>query len=402
MAYRTNVYVMSKSLAVKKPRMVNFEVLRTLIMFFIVVWHSLVHGLNFAGMMSELPPASIIDWDSPVSVFNYLLTGYMSCITSVAVDCYVLITGYFMIRSDFKWKKLSQVWLQTAFYSFTIALIMLLTDNVDWGLGGLFFSAFPVYNGEYWFVVKYLALMALAPFLSILAQNLNQRTYQIGLVVLFILTSNLLPYFSYGNIYSGSSGLLLFIFLFYIGGYIRLYNPFASLKDSMGKYFLLGCLALLMINLIKDLSTWYIGGELAKYGMTVLGNHSYTLLLAVLLFLWAKHHTFKNTLIVRLMYKAAPFTFGVYLIHDNNHLRELMWENLNLPQYLNSYGLVFLLLGVSLIIFIVCIFLDYIRSYIFDILRLNEKFFMTLKGCIHFGFTKISDLISHRSPHCIE
>lgn len=132
---------MSESKVVKK-RLTNFEVLRTLSMLLIVVWHSLVHGLHIAGGSNQLRP--IVEWESSIFVFNYLATNYLMCITAVAVNCYILITGYFSIQSGFKWNKILNIWLQTSFYSFTIAGIMKLFGAVDWGLGGLLFSVFPI------------------------------------------------------------------------------------------------------------------------------------------------------------------------------------------------------------------------------------------------------------------
>lgn len=371
---------MSESKVVKK-RLTNFEVLRTLSMFLIVVWHSLVHGLYIVGGTNQLRPT--VEWESTISVFNYLVTNYLMCITAVAVNCYILITGYFTIQSGFKWNKILNVWLQTSFYSFTIAGIMKLFGAVDWGLGGLLFSVFPIWNGEYWFVTKYLALIILVPYLSKLASSLSQQEYKVGLIILFALNIYLGPYLSYGNIYSGSNSLLWFIFLFYTGGYIRLYNPFVQHAGRFGYYFLLFAAIFSFINIAKNYIIHFIYQEETSPKLEWwLGNNSYTFFTAVLLFLWAKHYSFKESLLLRWIVRIAPFTFGIYLLHDNNHIRKLICGYLNLPQYQNSIWLIFILLGISLSIFTIGVLLDSIRSYVFHKFHLNDFFQRFIKRVI--------------------
>lgn len=362
------VYVcMSK----EKSRETNFEVLRSLIMFFIVVWHSLVHGMNFVKMMN-ITKTMPVDLNSFISVFNYLSTGVLMTVTSVAVNCYVLITGYFMINCGFKWNKILHIWVQTAFYSFLIALIVKVTGLESFGYGGLLFSAFPVWNGEYWFVTKYLGLVALAPFLAKMPQVLSRKEYETGLLVMFILNIYLSPYFSYGDIYGGGSSLLWFIFLFFVGGYIRLYNPFTRYKGQFGKWFLLCCLLFSAVYVVKDFLLYYIKGQVPDLGLGPFRNNSYEFFTAVLLFLWAKYHTFSSSSIVRFLVKIAPFTFGVYLIHDNNHVRNWLWETLDLTQFSGSCWLLFILLGISIAVFLICILLDYGRSRLFQLFHVKD------------------------------
>ena len=106
--------------------------------------------------------------------------------------------------------------------------------------------------------------------------------------------------------------------------------------------------------------------------LTFLGNNSFTFFSAVLLFLWAKHHTFPKNKIINWIVKIAPFTFGVYLIHDNEHMRKLLWETLNLPTYIDSPMLLPMLIGISIIVFTVCILLDYIRHKLFSSTRVKD------------------------------
>ena len=342
-------------------------------MFFIVIWHSLVHGLNFAGFL-DIQSSIPVNYHSVTSVFNYVSSGLLMTLTAVAVNIYILVTGYFMINSSSKWNKIPYIWIQTAFYSFIITLIIKITNAEDIGLKSLLLSGFPIFNDKYWFVTKYIGLIALAPFLSKFTQMISRQEYKILLAILFVLNIYLFPYFSYGNIYSGRDSFQLFIFLFLLGGYIRQYNPLAKYATLFGRSFLLYCLAITAAYVIKEYFLHITLHKTTNVGisLTFLGNNSFTFFSAVLLFLWAKHYNFSPNRIVNLAVKIAPFTFGVYLIHDNVHIRKLLWEGLNLPTYFDTPMLLPLLIGISILVFIVCILLDYIRHKLFSYARVKD------------------------------
>ena len=59
------------------------------------------------------------------------------------------------------------------------------------------------------------------------------------------------------------------------------------------------------------------------------------------------------------------------MIHDNASLRDLLWSALDLVRFVDSGYLVPLLLLVSLIIFAVCIILEWLRNSLFEVCRLN-------------------------------
>ena len=137
-------------------------------------------------------------------------------IADVAVDCYVLITGYFMVgRTQFCLKKLLGIWYQVVLYSISIYMIWLCISQLE--ISELKFCILPIYYNTYWFVTKYLALIALAPFISKAILSLNKQHYIILLSILFLLNFQFDKY-GFGRVFSGSGSLLLFVFLFILGG----------------------------------------------------------------------------------------------------------------------------------------------------------------------------------------
>lgn len=78
-------------MGIGSKRQANFELLRVVAMFMIISLHYLVKG----GAAVPFPFAA---GENPVGVLAWLIEAF--CI--VAVNCYVLISGYFLVESAWK------------------------------------------------------------------------------------------------------------------------------------------------------------------------------------------------------------------------------------------------------------------------------------------------------------
>ena len=98
----------------KKERMANLEVLRCVAMMMVVVLHYLGKG----GLLPDLTvPLSVQD------MVAWLLEAF--CI--VAVNVYMMISGYFLCESSFKLSRLLTLWLQLWLYSVGIGVLAVVT-----------------------------------------------------------------------------------------------------------------------------------------------------------------------------------------------------------------------------------------------------------------------------------
>lgn len=97
------------------------------------------------------------------------------------------------------------------------------------------------------------------------------------------------------------------------------------------------------------------------YMVPALENKLFVLIASIALFLiFLKRKQFSNKYI---NYVAAS-TFGVYLIHDNVILRHYMWHTiLNTSSYYNSSTLFLFVIVVSILIFVACTGIDFIRRW---------------------------------------
>ena len=101
----------------KKERMANLEVLRCVAMMMVVVLHYLGKG----GLLPDLTaPLSVQD------MVAWLLEAF--CI--VAVNVYMMISGYFLCESSFKLSRLLTLWVQLWLYSVGIGVLAAVTGIV--------------------------------------------------------------------------------------------------------------------------------------------------------------------------------------------------------------------------------------------------------------------------------
>ena len=87
----------------------NIDCLRIISMLMVVCHHFFSHG----GLSSALTPS--LNW----AAGNLL---FAACF--VAVNCFVIISGYYLCTSQFKLKKLANIWLQVFVYSVVCCIIV--------------------------------------------------------------------------------------------------------------------------------------------------------------------------------------------------------------------------------------------------------------------------------------
>ena len=91
-------------------RQSNFELMRIISMFFIVLWHIIIHGHLIENSLNPK--------------FSFIMT-LLKYIVIVHVNSYVLLTGYFQCKSKFKLSKIWDLSISSLFYKLIIKLILL-------------------------------------------------------------------------------------------------------------------------------------------------------------------------------------------------------------------------------------------------------------------------------------
>lgn len=190
----------------------NIELMRLILMLFIVVHHGIVHGLGLDGF-SQRGGVNLVT--SHTDLFFVSLTNSMLIF---AVNAFVLVTGYFSVnlRKDKIVKLLAPVLL----YSILFTTIPLLANRtyVD-AIRSLFFLS----HGPYWFILDYLFLMILSPIINEGYIKLDKHSSYILIGLLLVVNC----YFGFlwgDKVNNNGYALMQFILMYIIGRHIRTFG----------------------------------------------------------------------------------------------------------------------------------------------------------------------------------
>lgn len=340
-------------------RRANFELLRIVAILMIISLHYLVKG----GAAVPFPFAAK---EHAAGVFAWLIESF--CI--VAVDCYVLISGYFCVESAWKPGRVVSLLCQVLFYSLLVPVILLLTGVVSPGELAIYDwigFVLPFGTEHYWFATAYLVMYLFAPFLSAGIQKMKKRDLQILLTLLLIffsLEKTIVPMYLATDRYGYDFGW--FLCLFVTAGYIRLYGISWLEKRShaVGLYGI-SCLGIWMLSLFSNT----LGKEIevfARYAdMPYTYNHLLCLTGAVSLFYVFQNVSLREGRVADAIRLLAPCTFGVYLLHEHILVRYRWLEWLKADQVKESFLFLPHMIGCVLLVYVIGTVVDLARAWVF-------------------------------------
>lgn len=345
-----------------KTRNSNLELYRILVMWVIVVHHYVVNS----GLLGELA----LNPTSTASLFCYLAGGG----GKTGINCFVLITGYFMCKSDITLHKFLKLVLQVLFYNVVIAAIFALTGYHTYSLGEAAKLLLPVRSMSDGFTSCFLLFFLCIPFLNILIRHLNQMQHlKLLLLLLFGYSFLAFPPFSMPVTFNYVSW---FGMLYILSSYIRLY-PLKQ-DGNVKLWFVLTLISMLVgvasvLYLIKK-------GNPFPYHYISDSNQLISLWMAVSSFMLFKNLRVPQSRIINTLGAA---TFGVLLIHANSDvMRTWLWKDVVdcVGHYHAAYNEVYMLASVTAI-FLACAGIDYLRKRFIEdkMLALADRGVETLK-----------------------
>ena len=343
----------------KSKRLANVELLRILAMLMVVMLHYLDKG--------NLLPEKNLYMD---------LTGYVAWILEslsiVAVNVYVLISGYFLVESEFKPGKIVKLVSQVLFYTILITVLAFsfgLVGREELGFYNLIVQLFPFQLEQYWFMTSYLVLYIVSPVLSMGVKSLSQKNLKIVtliMVAFMCVEKSILPV----QIVFDQRGYdaLWFICLFLVAAYIRLYGikilekPFNAIL-----FYLVGCVLLLMEDFAFSI-VYEKYGELGHLvGTPYHYNHIFNLLASVGLFMFFLQIKLKDGSFAKFVCHIAPYTLGVYLLHEHIYVRTLWTTWFDVGESQNVGMFLLKAFGTVMCVFVIGIVVDYLRSLVFKV-----------------------------------
>lgn len=357
----------------KHSRQANMELLRCLAMMMVVVLHYLGKGELLADLSKDsIPLKGGAAW-------------ILESLCIVAVNLYMLLSGYFGWKSSFKPSRLLRLYLQIWFYSMTVGVVSYLVWGYPKDTSGTYFFLkllFPVSMEHYWFMTAYVFLYLLLPFVGTAIRRMNQKqmkTVTAALLVVFCLVKSVLPV----RFETDQKGydVLWYLCMYVVGAYLGRFCAGSEMKASIPKA------SIPQVSIPKDSAQkagWlllYLAGAGAvlgelfllhrvyvstgKLGMlltvSIEYNHIFTFAAAIGLFRFFEHCRI-NGKVSDVILKISPYTLGVYLLHENIGVRYRWQEWLGAGKTDGVLSLVLWTICAAVVVFAAGVLADFIRS----------------------------------------
>jgi len=288
------------------------------------------------------------------------------------INCFVLITGYFMCTSKITKKKFVELLVEVYFYRILIFFIFLIAGYNAFYFKDFLKMLFPFFTIRDNFTACFLLFYLFIPFLNKLINALTKKEHFL-LLVLCTFIYTLLPSFA-GTIVTFNY-ITWFMVLYIIASYIRIY-PKKSYED-MGLWGILSVASILISwgSVIVLAWTAKISGHGGAYFLVSDSNKVLAVVTAVCTFMFFKNLKMKNHKFINMV---ASSTFGVLLIHANSDtMRRWLWrDTLNNVGYYDSEMIVSHAVVSVIVVYTVCTIIDQIRFWLFERLGVVKNNFV--------------------------
>ncbi len=317
-----------------KNRQTNFELLRIVAILMIITLHYLS---NLVG-----GPLDILKRGDT----NYYIGNLFKSLSIVSVNLFIIMMGYFSVnQKKVKISKAIRLAMLGYFYGGIIYIISIFLGKSSFSLGELLQRINPFLRGEYWFIITYIILYLLSPYINILLNNINKKMH-ISLIVVMGFFFQIWPsFFKHAPNNDKGYGIISFFILYIIGSYIKRYY---KINKSIWIY-LSVYIACTSITFIFSILNTYIYAWALNFIFNVIGSIS--------LFLAFCKININSSFIKYL----ATFTFPIYLLHFNELLLGYMKPILKIENFYYSKNFV-----INMIISVVVL---YCVSFMFEFIR---------------------------------
>lgn len=323
----------------------------------------LLHSLSYGGVRELYQYGEI----------GYVVMNILRGFAYIGVNCFVMLSGWFMCDSAFRFKRIVSVWLQVFFYgivSFGVSII--LTNEISFN--SIISVFFPVTGQSYWFVSCYFLLLFLQPLLNFVVNRTDEKQlkrFVITLILLFSVLPTFLPWSK--SFTSSGTDIMWFISIYMFMAYLKKYGERIYLiqKKSFGwLLFFSGVITGVALDFLAN-GILSILNHATIDKLFYYNNSLMFFIAAVGLFIICKNMNCEK--MPRFILIPASATFGIYLLHDNPLVRNFVWSSLEriLPLSPNiAVNVAFCAFKVVLI-FVVGMTVDLVRQFLFNKFKMN-------------------------------
>ncbi len=287
------------------------------------------------------------------SSMYFILNGVRS-FTIVAVNVFILISGYFGIR--FSFNKLGKIGFEVLFYSLVYVVIFIIPRGIDRNSLSFFL---PITSDILWFVGAYFVLVVCSPFLNRALLSLDVKQHRVLVIVgvlLFYIWPTVSYLFNFRQVVDDAGyGPVNFIMLYIIGRYIRRRcDQKLSIVQSWVKWSSVYLLSSLSLFLFQSLYSHLLG-----FSFTSLYSYNtlFVLLGAVALFM-AFYNIRINSAIIN---NLAKNCFAAYVLHTIFPILVPLIDHQNGFMISHMVFIPLILLLDGIVIYLLCVFVESLR-----------------------------------------
>ena len=343
----------------KKNRNYGIDLLRIISMIMIVILHILSQG----GILNNVPAFGL----------SYQLAWALEIICYMGVNIYALISGYVGIDSKFKYTNIIKLTLEVMFYTVLITLIFKIIDPSLVSTSDIVKSFFPFAFNHYWYFTAYFGIFFFIPFIQKMVGSFDRNDSKKFIWTVIIIFS-LLPIIFREDIFFIKWGyhVVWLSCLYIVGACIKKFGFNNVIEKNLVKVLLISVLVTIISKIAIEYAVKIIVDK-EIIGMMFVSYTSPTVLLSSIstLLIFSKMEI--NDRFKKCISFLAPLSFAVYLIHTE----PLIWERLLKDAFkvfttYNPILMILIVLSSAILIYMVCIIIEYVRVLLFKLLKVDK------------------------------
>lgn len=305
------------------------------------------HYVVNSGIIDEITPANVLSGNSLFA----LVFGWGG---KTGINCFVLITGYFMCKAEISPGKLIRLVFEIEFYHIVFYILFLISGYAAFSWKGFIKMLIPVYSIGTGFVGSFLVFYLFIPFLNLLLGNMDKKRHRC-LIALCLLTGSLIPTFLKAS--SAFTYIGWFMSLYFMAAYVRMYPE--PVFDNRTLWGIAALVSLLLSwgSVLAGSFAFAKWGEELYYYFVSDSHKVMAVVTAACSFMYFKNLDVRYSPLVN---RIAASTFGVLLIHANSDtMRRWLWKNMlnNTGAFYGKHFVAHALVSV-ICVYIVCTVID--------------------------------------------
>lgn len=351
----------------KEGRNIGVELFRVIAMLMVVYLHMTGQG----GVLAAAEPLSQ----------NYRNALFLQVLTYGAVNCYALISGFANVKTNFKFRRIVYLWVQTVFLITSLNFVIhcfvpgISVSSKQWISGFM-----PLMHGELWYFCAYFLMFPLLPLLNKSLLSLKKWQHIMIIVMMQLPTFFRLVTHKDSYILNNGYSAIWLICVYIIGAYFRIYGapkwakPFVTLPAFFVAAFVAYEYRLLPEvyvdrGIMSDTAKWYVyRSNWVSYISPLV------VIMSVMLLLFFMQINIKDQRACRIISVLGKATWGVYALHVCSTFWSLtaFWSKFQVIATYTPAKMLLVFLGVGLAMYLVLLALSIGQDYLFKVCRVNQ------------------------------